>query len=83
MADIERLLSGSDLGELDKLLAPEGVHADRLAEARDWCQTTPDDDALQWLAASLGVRRRPRKLAGPPCGTRLSPRLPGPHTPHQ
>jgi hypothetical protein len=63
MADISRLLFGSDLGEPDRLFAPEGVHADRLAEAREWCQTT-DDDAIQRLAESLGVRRRPRKAPG-------------------
>ena len=64
MADIARLLSGSDLGEPDRLFAPEGAHADRLAEAREWCQTTPDHDAIQWLAVSLGARRRLRKAAG-------------------
>ena len=63
MADIERLLSGSDLSELDRLFAPEGVHADRLAEARAWCQTQ-DDDAIQLLAVSLGVRRWRRKAHG-------------------
>jgi hypothetical protein len=61
MADMERLLSGSDLGQPDRLFAPEGAHADRLAEARGWCQTTPDHDAIQWLAASLGAKRRLRK----------------------
>ena len=59
MADIVRLLSGGDLDEPDRLFAPEGVHADRLAEAREWCQTT-DDDAIQRLAVSLGIRRRSR-----------------------
>ena len=62
MADIiARLLSGGDPGEPDRLFAPEGTHADRLAESREWCQTTPDHAAIGWLTAALGTGRWPRK----------------------
>jgi hypothetical protein len=64
MADIARLLSGSDPGKPDRLFAPEGGHGDRLAESREWCQTTPDHDVIEWLAVSLGARRRLRKAPG-------------------
>jgi hypothetical protein len=63
MADIEGLLFGGDLGEPDMPFAAEGAHTDRVAQARDWCQTPPDDAAIQWLAATLGTRRRLGKAA--------------------
>jgi hypothetical protein len=63
MADIARLLFGSGAGEADGPLTGEGAHADRLAQAREWCQTSPDQASIQWLAGALGARRRLRKTS--------------------
>lgn len=64
MADIAGLMSGSDLG---RLFAAEGVHADQLAQAREWCQAPPDRAAIQWLTVTLGARRR-RRVVVPGAG---------------
>jgi hypothetical protein len=62
MGDIEALLAGSDPGEPRRLFAAEGVPAGgHEAQAREWCQTSPDHAALMRLAVTLSARRRLRK----------------------
>lgn len=62
MSDIMALLGASTRGEPDGLFPAESAHARGLtAQARDWCRTTPDHDALEWLAVTMGARRRLRK----------------------
>jgi hypothetical protein len=61
MKDIMALLSGTDPDQPGGPFAADDVRAARHeAQAREWCQTPPDHAALQWLAVTLGARRRPR-----------------------
>ena len=73
MRDIMKLLFGTDLGDEDAGDSWDGHgRRARVADSREWCGSTPGEDALEGLAAALGGRRgrppmrvkRPRK-AGP------------------
>ena len=66
MRDIMRLLFGDDAdgGEANGTWDGQGRRA-RVADSRDWCGSTPDEDAIEGLAAALagrhGGRRRPMR----------------------
>ena len=59
MTNIVTLLFGSDPDKPDGLFPPEDVHVGgHAAQAGDWCQTSPDHAALQWLVVTSGARRK-------------------------
>jgi hypothetical protein len=58
MRDIMKLLFGTDPGdgEAEDSWDDRGRRA-RVADSREWCGSTPGEDALAGLAAALGGRR--------------------------
>ena len=71
MRDLAALLFGDTEDEPADLFEPGRGRRARVRDSAEWCQSTPDAEALGWLGFTLGAPGRPgrRRRRGPAADT--------------